>query len=448
MEKSKAILKKIDFIGATLNPTFDHNNIISTALGGFISGLILIIMVIATGFFGKELFYRQKALVRNYSRVNTESSVDTTEFPLLFSLWTLDGINLTTNSEIASEFYISGYSIFFEMNDQGYSEASLLLFPVVMCTPEIIGKETADYLKNNGFDISSFWCMNLSSIPEEKRRIAKSIGAPGSSTLNITVHMCDLATTPNCGWSLKKHGNLLFTVSFIDRFVDISDFDNPVQTKLDNYIIQMSSQLESNMKVSISRNFLLSDVGYIFSEQQEEQFISFFNFERNFSSLNETTKQVMRVEFIADIKENYIERQYLKFQEFLASMGGFFKGILFLANFINYPNSFTSIVNQIEVVGSKHALEVNNRIPFKNKLKRENPRIGESVQEMACEIPPGGRKLSICTFLKRILCCKFTEITTLKNNSLVCLDIQEMIKQRISVNLLMDKIQVLESTTL
>ena len=109
MDKSKAILKKIDFIGATLTPTFDHNTIVSTALGGFISALIVIVMVVATGFFGQELFYRKKALVRNYSRVNSESSIETTEFPLLFSLWTLDGMNLTSLPEFASEFYVSGF---------------------------------------------------------------------------------------------------------------------------------------------------------------------------------------------------------------------------------------------------------------------------------------------------------------------------------------------------
>ena len=447
MNKSKSVLKKIDFIGANLTPTFDHNTIVSTAQGGFISALILIIMVTATGFFGQELFYRQKALVRNYSRVNAESSVDTKEFPLLFSLWTNDGINLTTLPGIASEFYISGFSFFFELNDQGYSEASVLLFPVVICTPELIGKETADYYKNVGFDISHFWCMDLSSIPEEKRRVAKVIGTPGSFTLNITIHMCNNATTPNCGWIMRKHGNLQFVISFIDRFVDISSFDNPVQTKLDNYIILMSSQLESNMKVSISRNFLLSDVGYIFSEQREEQYTSFYNFERNFSSLNETTKQVLSVEFFADTKENYIERQYLKIQEFLANMGGFFKGILFLANFVNYPNSFTSIINQIKVAENKHVSEVNNKIPFKNKVSRENPRINESEQEMAREIPPNEERLSICTFLKRVLCCKLKEITTLRNNSMVCLDLQEMIRQRITVNLLMEKVQALESAS-
>ena len=199
MDKSKIVLKKIDFIGATLTPTFDHNTIVSTALGGFISALIIIIMLIAAGFFGQELFYRQKALVRNYSRFNAESSIDTMEFPLLFSVWALEGINLTTIPEIASEFKISGYTIFFEMNNQGINEARLLFFPIVICTPEIIGKETADFYKNIGFDVRDFWCMDLSSIPEDKRRIAKMLGVPGSSTLNITLHMCDNATTQNCG---------------------------------------------------------------------------------------------------------------------------------------------------------------------------------------------------------------------------------------------------------
>ena len=191
----------------------------------------------------------------------------------------------------------------------------------------------------------------------------------------------------------------------------------------------------------------MSDFGYIFNEQHEEQFISFFNSERNFSSLNESTRIIVSVAFTADTKENYTERQYLKIQEFLASIGGFFKGILFLANFINYPNSFTSIINQIKDVEGKHALEVNKKICFRNKGSREIPRVEESAQDLASEIRLEGEKLSICNFLKRVLCCKFKEVTALKNNSLVCLDLQEMIRQRITVDLLVEKIKVLESAS-
>ena len=106
--------------------------------------------------------------------------------------------------------------------------------------------------------------MELSSIPNEKRRIAKEIGTPGRSTIDINVEISNHSTTPNCGWSLKKYGNIQFISTFMDKFVDISDFENPVKTKLESYVILISSQLESNMKFSINKNQSLSDVGYIF----------------------------------------------------------------------------------------------------------------------------------------------------------------------------------------
>lgn len=449
MEKSKTVLKEIDFIGAQLNPTFNRRNVISTAMGGFISAIILVTMIVATGFFGQELFYRQKALVRSYSKINNDSAVYTEEFSLSFSLWTRNGILLNMHPDILSEIKISGVFFGFKLNDQGIAEPFVKPFPITFCTLETIGKEGAELLKQSGFDIRYLWCMDLSGIPSEDRRVAQVLGTPGSSTININIHKCDSALTPKCGSFMKEYGNLNFVIGIVDKFIDVSDFANPVKTRLKNYITPISDSIEANMKIAIGRNFLLSDVGYIFSEEQNENFISFDNYERNFSSVNTTTKQLLYMEFLANTIESYTERQYLKVQEFLANMGGFFKGILFVANLINYPNAYTSLVNQIANVESKHAQEIIQKIPFRIKKHDENPRVAEeSAAEIASEIPKNVMNFSVWEFLKNILCCKWKQNANLKNNSLMCLDLQEMIRQKMLVCSLMEKVQVLETASL
>ena len=446
MEKSKAILKMIDFVGADLKPTFENNTIISTALGGFISCLMIVIMVVAGGFFSQELFYRQKALVRNYSRINVDSSIDTSEFPVLFAVMSTSGVNLTNHPDIFNELNVNAYILRMDLNDKGVAVRSVLPFPVVPCSSDIIGKQAADYYKNVGFNVSLYWCMDLRLIPEEKRRVSRMEEVAGNSSINISISMCDPVKTPNCGWTMKKYGNLNFGIGFIDRFVDISDFQSPVKDRVDSFIEPISMNLETNLRISVSKNFLLSDLGYIFSDQQEETFYSFLNYDRNYASFNETTRQIFSMKFDANTKENFTERQYLKIQEFLANIGGFFKGLLFITNFINYPNSFTSLVNQIAIVERKHVQESNTKIPFTIKNRAVNSRMeADSVEEIAREVSLKVTHISFCGFLKNIFCCKFKENTKLKNTALLSLDIEEMIKQKVVLNTLVEKVQVLES---
>ena len=84
---------------------------------------------------------------------------------------------------------------------------------------------------------------------------------------------------------------------------------------------------------------------------------------------------------LLNIKENYTEWQYLKVQEFLANIGGFFKGILFITNMANYFNSFTSVINQIAIIEGKHNEKVNKKIPFKNLCNIETPKVADVSAE-------------------------------------------------------------------
>ena len=434
MEKSKAVLKSIDFIGEELHPTLNNKNIVSSTLGGLISTLTILITAVATSFFSQELFFRKKAQVRSYSRINTESSVFSSEFPLLFNFWTNSGINLTNYPNFDTEVQFNGSMLSFNFNEKGIIENALYVFPVVKCTPEIIGKEATEYYESRGFEVNLAYCMDLRSISEKDRKVAQVIGTPGSSRINITVNMCNPKVTLNCGWSLEEFGSINFVVGFVDKFTDVSDFASPVKARPNNFITPISNKMEVNVKIALSTNYVLSDVGYIFSETREERFTSFNNYERNFLNINESTRQIVNMEFTADSKENYIERQYLKVQEFLANMGGFFKGILFLGKFLNYPNANISLIHTIAEIEGKHTKKLNNSSSEGGQLPNNFMEVpSKTVTEIKKEKSEKIKLITVFGFLKNMLCCNFKENSKFKNNALKCLDLQEMIKQRILI---------------
>ena len=135
------------------------------------------------------------------------------------------------------------------MNEQGSIVPALYLFLVVASKPDIVSKKTLASFKDQGFDVLNLKFMDLQSVPEEKRRVAKEDSTRGSSAINISVHMCRFSFTPNCGWSMRQFRILNFPVGFVNKFTDVSEFESPIKERVNSYLIQISNKTNLNMKI-------------------------------------------------------------------------------------------------------------------------------------------------------------------------------------------------------
>ena len=442
MDTTKSYLKKLDFVGNEIKPNLAGNTIVSTTSGGFLSILLGLVTMAALIFFGQELIFRERPLARTYQRIDPNISLETSKFPVVFSILAKSGQNISTSEDVRNDFKIYAELMKFRINDQGQNIHLLVVIPVVPCSRPIIGNEFSDKMKENGFDINNFFCIDMSSIPAEERYIAKAVGSPGNNLIRVSVDMCDHDNVQNCGKTFEKYGSLYLNVLFFDKFIDISSFSKPIQENILNCPIPLSNKMEASIQININNNVLVTDEGYIFSSIKETTFVSVDNFERNYTDLKEKSRSVMILSFNANIKETYTERQYLKIQELMANMGGFLKGIMMCCKILNHFNSEVTLINQIKQIEYSVGKKNNQNIRFQTSL---NQSIKKSSVDSRINIQSENKDeiclIGLCDYLRNMLICKIKENTYLKQNALSCLDIEMMLKQREIVSELKQKLE-------
>lgn len=432
METIKKLLKKIDFIGHELKPSIAGNSIIATAIGGCLSIILILTSIAALIFFGQELIMREKPLARTYSRVDATLSQETSKFPIAFGVFSNSGINLSNSEEVRNDFKLYADILSFRINEQGKNLASLKTFPVVLCSSSIVGEEFSNKMTANGFDVNNFFCMDLSSLPPEDRRVSQVNGTPGSNTIRVYFNMCDPAKVKNCGKTYEKYESIYVTASFFDKFIDLKSFSDPIKENMINHTVPVSKKFEAMVRFKINNNVLITDEGYIFSSLDEKTFVSIDNYERNFTDLNEITRTIAILEFQANTKETITERAYLKIQELMANMGGFIKGIMLISKIINTFNADISFINHVKEIEFNVARKNNLNVRFR---RNENPvAIKKQSEESNVNIQPENndelKLIGFCAFLWNYFKCKFKANSTLKQKALLCLELEEMIKQR------------------
>ena len=388
------------------------------------------------------MIFREKPVARTYPRIDKFLSHETSKFPVVFGIYTKSGLNISTSEDVRNDFKLYADLMMFRINDQDQNRASLKIFPVVPCSRTLIGDEFSDKLKENGTNVNNFFCMDMASIPAEDRYIAQVIGTPGSNTIRVFVNMCDPDKVPNCGKTFEKYGTLSISVTFFDKFINLSSFSNPIQENMLNYTAPLSNKMEATIKFNINNNVLVTDEGYIFSSIQETTFVSVDNFERNYTDLKEKSRSVMILSFNANIKETYTERQYLKIQELMANMGGFLKGIMMCCKILNHFNSEVTLINQIKQIEYSVGKKNKQNIRFQTSL---NQTIKKSSVDSRINIQSENKDeiclIGLCDYLRNMLICKIKENTYLKQNALSCLDIEMMLKQREMVSELKQKLE-------
>ena len=312
----------------------------------------------------------------------------------------------------------------------------VLSLQVIRCNSEISGEEAANVIKIEGHNLNDFYCIDYMSIPEEMRKIAKTIGTKGSFFLRAYIKQCDTEKIEGCGWAFKKYGDLVLMVSVIDKFTDISNFENPINKQFKSFSVHLSSSSESIVKYLVSSTTLLSDEGLVFSSVIEQKFLSFEKEEANIFPKSPITKNVASIGFEAFTREGFIERQYIKVQELLANIAGFVKGLVAVCKLLNFLDSDVSFINQINEIKNNHKL---NRVKV-NIIQSANISQEKIIQSSEKLAP----RVTVLQYFKNLLCCKLKINSDMKSKALKALDLQDILNQKAKVEVVEKKLKLVQ----
>ncbi len=124
---------------------------------------------------------------------------------------------------------------------------------------------------------------------------------------------------------------MLIGFTYVDSYISPSDYKNPVKYNSNMKTLMTSLKISKRIFFFFHKNILQTNTGLIFEDYLTERYISFAGTE---TDMYFSDTELMRILIESPTVVSLNNREYLKLQELIANLGGFFNGILILTKLI------------------------------------------------------------------------------------------------------------------
>lgn len=356
--------KKINVFGKNLQLENDFSTR-SNSIQSFILTVLLLIATIVVGFiFGQEIYLRKNPQYTSSKATitNEESLINFLELPIIFKFLNnvgspIDDVNIVNKLITAS-------LITFDIIDGDGQKSNFS--NIKECNLEDYNNSTRfEKIKGivNSRGIS--FCLDPKSVMMNKK------AAFNSKNILVIFNKCKKNCLPNIDEFLE---GAYIGLNFIDEYIIPSSYSTPIENVEKIEMIKLSTKISKEINLSFQKNILKTNKGWIFEDFVQENYISYASFiSEVFISQNELIRMFIDSPTFVDLNV----REYMKIQDLLANIGGFFNAIyiIFSVCFTHYI-SFTyyhSIFESFYLLGNYDSKEqTNNKKTVSSNILRNN----------------------------------------------------------------------------
>ena len=345
----KSVIKKIDFLSHKATLTFNRKGETGykTFIGGLISIICLFFSFICSFYFLYRMFSRKDASVIHSTNINPYVNL-TYSHKLPFILRLTDTNSLPFEDD-ERKYYITASIWQGGTNDTSLSanaEQKSVSLNIGKCD---INKHFSEEYKKyfeDFKDLNTYYCI-------EPRNSSQTIyGIYGNiypfSYYSFTVRYCRNTTENNnfCQpaeeiQSTFNDLGLFLDVIFIDYTFNALKKKNIKELFIRKDRYELSTVLFKRIWLYLENIKYIIDNGYIFSNKDIEDFHSYESVSSDFS-IFERKIVISTLTILNGMKTSIYNKQYTKFQDYLAIMGGLIKAITLFCTILNYFNSQNS----------------------------------------------------------------------------------------------------------
>ena len=371
------ILKVIDIFGFNFPLRYKKEREYNSIFGIIFSLFsIIIILLISFLYFKKMIYKTEFSIVTNYIYSEEKFEIDISSFPLMLSL-----INYKYEKDIDDSYALFKLDLNVytpKINNIGILILNKTTYPVEieMCSSSSFGNYINMFRE---YEYSKNICIK----PNQKIILKGRFGdqVKGYITLDIHLIKCVNSTNNNnkCQ-SIDKINEYLLnsyvSLFYISQTIDHYNVSNPIVNILNSDTFSISIEHIKRFYYFYSKERYISDNGIFLNNKKEYDL--FQNHHTNFDLIDHDSTPVILLDIIFschNLKTLY-ERKYLKIQDVLGIIGGFFDILSNLYYFISYnfiKKSFifyigNSFISYNSIV--KNNCELSNQIIL--KIKKNN----------------------------------------------------------------------------
>lgn len=327
--------KKIDLFGKPFIFEEKENQKFTTIFGLISTVVIIITCIIISFLFGKEIYQR-----KNPSVVNSEERIDNSfismkDFPMLYAIHNGSGKNmpqatkhllLRTTHMYYDENLKSNYTVSMGFEKCDVSKFNSKYQSMIQNFYDTTGKNV---------DLYCFYVKDDMSIQND-------YGTANSIMLNIRFMFCDVYYGVTCGPIDERNeimNDLYISIFYVAAYIDSSTYDNPINYYMNTISQKLSEGLLQRYFIDIEKLNFISHNGWLLEDKQ----YTIVNKLKSMT-IDVSTAYYGNLYWITLSSPKIrtkIERTYMKVQDMLAKIGGFFNALyisilIISKNFINF----------------------------------------------------------------------------------------------------------------
>ncbi len=367
------ILKRIDIFGFNFPLRYQKKREYNTIFGITFSIISIIIMSLITFLYFIEMIHKTNfSVVTNYIYSEENFEIDISSFPLMLTLINFKYAKDIDDSYALFKLDLNVYTPL--KNNIGILILNKTTYPIEleMCSKSSFGNYI-NMFKN--YEYSKNICIKPNQNIILEGRFGDQV--KGYVTLDIHLIKCVNSTENNnkCK-SIDEINHYLLTsyvsLFYISQTIDHYNVSNPIINLLNSDTFSISLEHIKRFYYFYSKERYISDNGIIFNNKKEYDL--FQNHHINFDLIDHesSTDVLLDIIFSCHNLKTLYEREYLKIQDILGIIGGFFDIISNLFYFISYnliKKSFLLQIGNSFISSNYKILKNNSELSNQNILK-------------------------------------------------------------------------------
>lgn len=316
------LIKDIDFIGPQFSLQNSDSPRFQSLQGSCWSILTITIMLVGGFMFGKEIYERRIPNVSSNRENINDPSIYFSEFPLMFTLITPDG-RILGNSELRG--YLEPFIMRIVYDSNGALIIDQKINDFESCQSSRFNK-FQDLVSNelNSVKDERYLCLKFST----DDYFANTIFALNSTNYNIGFRKCKA----ECASDIEEVVNhILLDVVYINSFVDVNNYNNPVSIYLEHLTTQLEVNLFRRSYMRFVYNNLYSDYGWL-AENKVLDIIPYLESlvpdDMGYLTMGDYKDGLFLLSVESPKSIMVFTRSYMKVQELLANIGGLANAII------------------------------------------------------------------------------------------------------------------------
>jgi hypothetical protein len=331
-------LKYIDIFGTTFQFTTFKNLKFQTLIGGIMTILSGIVLIVFCFLFGRNFLFKKNPLVMSQDMVpdDYKPPLKITAENLVLPWRLADSNNFPVDFE--NKFYPIITYFRYETNSSGVFEIYNSNIEFSKCT-----NETAMMPEfSSRYNISQYYCMDWS---KDNYTIGGYWDGSYVDYFQLYLHYCkdgkkfgeeganctDLETVK----SAFDGGNLFFDIMAPEYYFSPEDIQNPLKISFSDYFYGFNFNMIKTDRIYFKHVDLEDDQGWILEDPQLKHVFAKSEIKSDFSYFDEkdfgkpgVSSMFYTMNFYTQRNYDKIKRSYMKFQDFAAVLGGFMKIVL------------------------------------------------------------------------------------------------------------------------